>query len=78
MKDVLENALLSFRLLTVGGVMIFENYWMQGVARATAAFEEALGDSLKVLHRDKVGTSKQTRTFETNQCQSVYLRGSIR
>lgn len=57
MKDVLGDALLSFRLLTVGGVMIFDDYWMQGVARAAAAFEEALGDSLQVLHRDKVGTS---------------------
>lgn len=55
MKDVLGDALLSFRLLKVGGVMMFDDYNMQGVARATAAFEEALGDSSKVLHRDKVG-----------------------
>lgn len=55
MKDVLGDALLAFRLLKVGGIMMFDDYWMQGVARATAAFEEALGDTLQVLFRDKVG-----------------------
>lgn len=54
MKDVLGDALLSFRLLKIGGVMMFDDYNMKGVARAAAAFEEALGDSLKVLHRDEV------------------------
>ncbi|CAM9607497.1 unnamed protein product [Ectocarpus sp. 12 AP-2014] len=53
MKDVLGDALLSFWLLKVGGVMIFDDFWMEGVARATAAFEEALWDSLQVLHKDK-------------------------
>ncbi|CAM9941060.1 unnamed protein product [Ectocarpus sp. 4 AP-2014] len=53
MKDVLGGALLSFRMLKVGGVMIFDDYWMRGVAQATAAFEEALGDYLEVLHRDE-------------------------
>ncbi|CAM9226803.1 unnamed protein product [Pylaiella littoralis] len=52
MKDVLGDALLSFRLLKVGGIMMFDDYWMRGVARATVAFEEALGNSLTVLHRD--------------------------
>lgn len=59
MKDVLGEALLSFRLLKIGGVMIFDDNWMRGVARATAAFEEALGDSLQVLHRDEVGTVRR-------------------
>ncbi|CAM9567726.1 unnamed protein product [Ectocarpus fasciculatus] len=53
MEDVLGDALLSFRLLKVGGVMIFDDYWMRGVAQGTAAFEEALGDNLEVLHRDE-------------------------
>lgn len=55
MKDVLGDALLSLRLLKVGGIMIFDDYWMSGVARATAAFEEALGDSVQVMYREKVG-----------------------
>lgn len=55
MNDVLGDALLSFRLLKVGGVMVFDDYWMKGVARATVSFEQALGDSLKVLHRDILG-----------------------
>ncbi|CAN0553174.1 unnamed protein product, partial [Ectocarpus sp. 8 AP-2014] len=33
MKDVLGDALLSFRMLKVGGVMIFDDYWMRGVAQ---------------------------------------------
>lgn len=57
MKDVLGEALLSFRLLKVGGVMVFDDNWMRGVARAAAAFEEALGDILQVLHRDEVSTN---------------------
>lgn len=55
MKNVLGDALSSFRMLKVGGVMIFDDCWMRGVAKATAAFEEALGDYLEVLHRDEVG-----------------------
>lgn len=54
MKDVLGDALLSFRLLKIGGIMMFDDYNMIGVARATAAFEEALGDSAKVLYREEV------------------------
>lgn len=54
MKDVLGDALLSFRLLKVGGTMLFDDYNKPGVARATAVFEEALGDSAKVLYRDEV------------------------
>lgn len=54
MKDLLGDALLSFRLLKVGGIMMFDDYWMGGVTRATAAFEEALGDSVQVLYREKV------------------------
>eukprot|EP00752_Nemacystus_decipiens_P004610 g4209.t1 len=53
MKDVLGDALLSFRLLKVGGIMMFDDYNKAGVERATAAFEEALGDTLKVLYRDE-------------------------
>lgn len=55
MKDVLGDALLSFRLLKVGGIIIFDDYWVGGVARATAIFEEAVGGSAQVLYRDKVG-----------------------
>ena len=54
MKDVLGDALLSFRLLKVGGIMMFDDYNMKGVARATAAFEEAFGDLVKVLYSDEV------------------------
>ncbi|CAM9765162.1 unnamed protein product, partial [Ectocarpus fasciculatus] len=53
MKDALGDALLSFRLLKVGGIMIFDDFGMRGVARATAAFEEAFWDSLQVLHKDR-------------------------
>ncbi|CAM9567785.1 unnamed protein product [Ectocarpus fasciculatus] len=53
MQDVLGDALLSFRLLKVGGIMIFDDFGMRGVARATAAFEEAFWDSLQVLHKDR-------------------------
>lgn len=53
MKDVLGDALLlSFRLLKVGGAMMFDDYWMRGVARARVAFKRALRDSLKVLFRN--------------------------
>lgn len=55
MKDVLGDALLSLRLLKVGGLMVFDDYWMDGVARATEVFEEAVGDSLQVVYRDEVG-----------------------
>lgn len=55
MKDVLGDALLSFRLLKVGGIMMFDDFWMTGVARATATFEEATGSSAQALYRDKVG-----------------------
>lgn len=58
MKDALGEALLSFRLLKAGGVMIFDDNWMRGVVRATAALEEAFGDLLQVLHRDEVGPAR--------------------
>ncbi|CAM9672474.1 unnamed protein product [Ectocarpus sp. 6 AP-2014] len=69
MKDVLGDALLSFRMLKVGGVMIFDDYWMRGVAQATAAFEEALVDYLEVLHRDEthlVVTKAANERFSTH------------
>lgn len=68
MKDVLGDALLSFRLLKVGGIMMFDDYNMIGVARATAAFEEALGDLVKVLYSDEV---------RVERCD-IYLVGSCR
>ena len=63
MKDVLGDALLSFRLLKVEGVMMFDDYNFQGVARAATAFEQALGNSFNVLHRDEVITQQFSFTF---------------
>lgn len=52
MKHVLADGLLSFRLLKVGGVMIFDDYvTFPGVEQGTRPLEEALGDSLEVIFR---------------------------
>ncbi|CAM9450703.1 unnamed protein product [Ectocarpus sp. 13 AM-2016] len=47
---------------------------MEGVARATAAFEEALWDSLQVLHKDKnhlVVTKVADDRFTTHDSELV-------
>lgn len=67
MKDVLGEGLLSFRLLKIGGIMIFDDNWMRRVTRATAAFEEALGGSLQVLLRDEVGTLERLNGARAGQ-----------
>lgn len=52
MADALSDGLLAFRLLKVGGTIIFDNEAnTAAVAEATAALESALGDGLQVLHR---------------------------
>jgi predicted O-methyltransferase YrrM len=58
--DVLEDAVLSFRLLKVGGLMIFDDYaWKDGgpseydnPMRGVDAFVHAYGDQLKRIHMD--------------------------
>lgn len=67
MKDVLGDALLSLRLLKVGGVMIFDDYFMDDVARAAAAYEEAAGNFLQVLYKEKVRSP--------SGCTLEFLRG---
>lgn len=56
MKDVLGDALLSLRLLKMGGVMIFDDYFLEDVERAAAAFEEAVGDFFQILYKEKVSS----------------------
>lgn len=51
--DVLADGLLAFRLLKVGGTMIFDDEANSAsVAEATASLESALGDGLQLLHRE--------------------------
>lgn len=52
MADAVSNGLLAFRLLKIGGIIMFDDEADSvGVAKATAALESALGDGLQVLHR---------------------------
>lgn len=53
MPNVMADGLLSFRLLQVGGLMVFDDMFTYlSVARATAAIVEALGGEgrLEVLY----------------------------
>lgn len=57
---VLEDAILGFRLLKVGGVMIFDDYrWFKTAPRlnrpgyAINIFEEFFGDQFEVIHNQK-------------------------
>ncbi|CAN0034342.1 unnamed protein product [Sphacelaria rigidula] len=52
MKDVLGDAILGYRLLKVGGTMIFDDYASHdGVRKAVAALEEAFGEEFEVIYR---------------------------
>lgn len=52
-KSVLADAVLAFRLLKVGGFLIFDDMKLfPGVERATAAVIEALGSEIEVLHNE--------------------------
>lgn len=57
-KSVIEDAILAFRLLKVGGVMIFDDYrWFLTAPRlerpgyAIQVFEEFYGDQFELLHK---------------------------
>ena len=59
-KSVLEDALLAFRLLKVGGVMIFDDYrWFKTAPRlnrpgyAINIFEEFYSEQIELLHNEK-------------------------
>lgn len=89
MPSVLADAVLSFRLLKVGGFLIFDDMLVfPDVGRAMEYFVEAFGGEhrLEVLHNEVgnwvetaacgVGSSvpRKVQTFEIECCEGTYRR----
>lgn len=73
-KVVLEDAILSFRLLKVGGVMIFDDYrWFRTAPRinrpgyAINVFQEFFGDQFEVIHNQSQFIIRKTESDLTDK-----------
>lgn len=49
-RDVLTDAVMTFRLLKVEGYLFFDDYSVEGIKRAIDCFAECFGEQLRVIH----------------------------